>query len=103
MTASKLKRTKRCHHIDIKEISLFERIVYKGDKIIIPNPLQKKIEKIGQYLGHLRRTKCKQLRRERYWFPKMKNMIDRIIDQCYKFKVVSSYPQPEPIKLSDRR
>ena len=76
-----------------EEISIIEGIVYRDDKIIIPNSLQKKIAKIG----HLGRTKTKLLR-GRYWFRKMDNIIDRIIDQCCECKVVSSDPQPDPIK-----
>jgi len=81
-----------------EEISIIEGIVYRGDKIIIPKSLQRKIAKIGHYLGHLGRTKTKQLLRGRYWFPKMNSMIDRVIDQCYECKVVASDPRPEPIK-----
>ena len=44
--------------------------------------------------------KNKQLLRGRYWFPKINNMIDRIINQYYECKGVSSDPRPEPIKLT---
>ena len=73
-----------CKHI--KEIRIFEEIVYRGNKIIIPNLLQKKIAKIGHYLGHLGKAKTKQIQRGRYWFPKMNNKIDRIIDHATNAK-----------------
>ena len=81
-----------------EEICIIEGTVYRGDKIIVPNSLQKKRAKTGHYLGQLGRTKTKQLLRRRYWFPKMNNIINRIINQCYECKVVSSDPWPEPIK-----
>ena len=81
-----------------EEISIIEEIVYRGDKVLIPISWWKKIAKIRQYLGHLERKKTKQLLRGRYWFPKMNNMIDRIIDQCDECKVVSSDPRSEPIE-----
>ena len=62
--------------------------------MIFKNLPRKKIAK----RGHMRRTKTKPLLKGRYWFPKMNNMIDRIIDQFYKCKVESSNSQTEPIK-----
>ena len=75
-----------------EEISIIEGIVYREDKMIIPNSLQKKIAKIGHYLRHLGRTKTKQNKTKKkktnkqtkinllrwYWFPD--NKIEKIID-----------------------
>ena len=96
-----------CKHTK-EEISIIEGIVYRGDKIIIPNSLKKEDSKNRTLLRRSRKNKDQKLLRGRYWFPKMNNVIDRIIDQCYKYKVVSSYPRPEPIKptfypIEDRR
>ena len=49
---------------------------------------------------HLERTKTKKLPRGKYWFPKMNNIIGRIIDQCYECKEGSSDPRPKQIKPS---
>ena len=55
-------------------------------------------KKKGHYLGYPGRTTTKQLLR-RYWFPKINNMIDRITDQCYECKVISSNPRLKSIKI----
>ncbi len=67
----------------IKAQNEIERSPYKHIKEEIPNLPKKKIAKIGDYLGQLRKAKTKPLVRGRYCFPKMNNItVDRIIDQC---------------------
>ena len=64
----------------IKAQNEIERSPYKHIKEKIPNLPQKKIAKIGDYLGQLQK---KPLVRGRYCFPKINNItVDRIIDQC---------------------
>ena len=82
-------------HIN-EEIGIIEGVKNRGDNF--SKFSTKEDSKIRHSLGHQRRTKTKQLLKGRYCFPKMNNIIDINIDQCYECKVVSRDPRPEPIK-----
>ena len=71
-----------------------------GEKIL-PAALQRKVVKLGHSLGHLGRTKTKQMLRAKYWFPLMNSMIDTAIDQCYKCQVATKENREEPIKVTN--
>ena len=57
-------------------LSIAEGLVFWRNRIVLPDVLQRKIVKIGHKLGHLGKTKTKQMLREEYWFPSMNSMID---------------------------
>ena len=80
------------------ELSVIEGLVYRLNKIVVPAKLQKRIIRIGHQLGHLGKTKTKQLLREKYWFPWMNTMIEQAIDQCYECKVTTKETKEEPVK-----
>ena len=46
-----------------------EEVIFRQERIIIPEKLQLKVVKIGQSLGRLGKTKTKRMLRHRYWFP----------------------------------
>ena len=52
-------------------------------------------------MGHLGKTKTKQMLREKYWFPLMNSMIDTAIDQCYECQVATRDSKEERIKVSE--
>ena len=62
--------------------------------------LQRKVVKLGHSLGHLGKTKTKQMLREKYWFPLMNSMIDTAINQCYECQVATKRDREEPIKVT---
>ena len=76
-------------------------LIFRQERIIIPEKLQRKIVKIGHSLGHLGKTKTKRILRNRYWFPYMNKMIDNAVDQCYECQVATKETQSEPIKPSN--
>ena len=84
-----------------EEFSTVNGLLYRIDRIVIPESLQRKIVKIGHKLGHLGKTKTKQMLREKYWFPAMNSIIDQIIEQCYECKVATKDSKEEPIKPSE--
>lgn len=66
-----------------------EGLIFRQERIIIPEKLQRKVFKIGHSLGHLGKTKIKRMPRDRYWFPYMNNMVDNAVDQCYECQVTT--------------
>ena len=72
-----------------EELSIIDGMIYRMDRIVIPEKLQRKIIQVGHKLGHLGSTKTKQLLRNKYWFPQMSTLIDETCDKCYECKVAT--------------
>ena len=83
-----------------QELSVAEGLIFRERRIVLPPTLQRKVVKLGHSLGHLGKTKTKQMLREKYWFPPMNSIIDRTIDQCYECQVVTKRNREEPIKVT---
>ena len=84
-----------------QELSIAEGLIFREQRIILPAALQRQVVKLGHSLGHLGKTKTKQLLREKYWFPLMNSMIDTAIDQCYECQVATKESREEPIKVTN--
>ena len=84
-----------------QELSVAEGLIFREHRIVLPPALQKKVVKLGHSLGHLGKTKTKQMLREKYWFPLMNSMIDTAIDQCYECQVATKGNREEPIKVTN--
>ena len=83
-----------------QELSVAEGLIFRERRIVLPPSLQRKVVKLGHSLGHLGKTKTKQMLREKYWFPLMNSMIDTAIDQCYECQVATKGDREEPIKVT---
>ena len=83
-----------------QKLSVAEGLIFRERRIVIPPTLQRKVVKLGRNLGHLAKTKTKQMLREKYWFPLMNSMIDTAIDQCYELQVATKGDREEPIKVT---
>ena len=87
-----------------QEPSIAERMIFHEHRIVLPDALRRKVVKLGHSLGHLGKTKTKQMLREKYWFPCMNTMIDtaidQAIDQCYECRVATRESREEPIKVT---
>ena len=83
-----------------QELSVAEGLIFRECRIVLPPALQRKVVKLGHSLGHLGKTKTKQMLREKYWFPLMNSMIDTAIDQCYECQVATKRDREEPIKVT---
>ena len=84
-----------------QELSVAEGLILREHRIVLPPTLQRKVVRLGHSLGHLGRTKTKQMLREKYWFPLMNSMIDTAIDQCYECQVATKGNREEPIKVTN--
>ena len=87
------EKCKRDRHIEPylhvkQELPIAEGLIFREQRIELPEALQRKVVKLGHNLGHnlghSGKTKTKQLLREKYWFPLMNSMIDTAIGQCYE-------------------
>lgn len=83
-----------------QELSIAGGLIFRENRIVLPQALQKKVVKIGHSLGHLGKTKTKQMLRDKYWFPLMNQLIDTAIDQCYECQVATKGNREEPIKVT---
>ena len=75
-------------------------MIFRMEKIILPANLQQKIFKSAHSLGHLARTKTKQMLREKYWLPGMNHLISQTIGSCFDCQVAPKSHRQEPIKPS---
>ena len=67
-----------------EELCMVSGLIFRQEKIIIPQSLQRKVVKAGHSMGHLGITKTKQMLRDKYWFPRMNILIEEIIGQWYE-------------------
>ena len=81
---------------------LFEakNMIFRLDRIILPRSLQRKTIKIAHTLGHLGKTKTKEMLRQKYWFPMMNAMIDTMLDQCLDCQIATKAHKTEPLKMT---
>ena len=52
-----------------QELSVAEGLIFREHPIVLPLTLERKVVRLGHSLGHLGKTKTKQMLREKYWFP----------------------------------
>ena len=83
-----------------QELSVAEGLIFREQRIVLPAALQR-VVKLGHSLGHLGKTKTKQMLRGKYWFPFMNSMIDTAVDQRYECQVATKENREEPIKVTD--
>ena len=45
-------------------------------------------------------TKTKQMLREKYWFPEMNKMSERVVENCYECQLTTKQHRQEPVKMT---
>ena len=83
----------------LTEITVVEGILMREDRIIVPEKLRRKVDKIA-HEGHLGIVKTKQLIKDTMWFPNMQKWVQDEIDGCLACQAVNNTPKQEPIKPS---
>ena len=81
-----------------EELCSAEGLIFRLDKIVIPDSLQRKVIKAAHSMGHLGMTKTKQLLRNKYWFPKMNQQVEEILGECYACQVTTKDHRRGPVK-----
>lgn len=96
------KKGELAPYYDVRdELCIIDEMIYRLRQIVIPESLQKKIVTTGHKLGHLGSTKTKQMLRQRYWFPRMTQLIEQTVNQCFECKVTTKQSKEEPIKPTE--
>ena len=83
-----------------EQLYMASGLIFRLEKIIIPQSLHRKVVKAGHSMGHLGITKYKQMLRDKYWFPRMNTLIEEIIGQCYECRVTTKEHKKEPAKMT---
>ena len=78
-----------------------EGLIFRDNKIVLPEKMRMKTIKIAHKMGHMGSTKTKELLRNKYWFPEMNRMIDNITMSCFDCQVATKTPHSEPIKPTE--
>jgi hypothetical protein len=82
------------------EMYMIKDILMRMDKIIAPKSLQKKLINAAHSMGHLGMSKMKAMLRNKYWFPKMNEMIEQKISKCWECQITTKQHKTEPIKMT---
>ena len=80
------------------ELYIAENLIFRMNKIVVPERLRRKIIDQAHKMGHFGITRTKQMIREKYWFPMMNKMIENILAQCYECMVTRKEHRTCPIK-----
>ena len=75
-------------------------LIFRFNQILIPPSLQNTVIKAAHSLGHLGMTKTKQMLREKYWFPEMNKMTERVVENCYECQLTIKQHRQEPVKMT---
>ena len=82
------------------ELYTVEDVVFRLNQIVIPRNLQRKVVKSAHSLGHFGMSKTKRMLREKYWFPKMNDIVESIVGQCFECQVTTKQNRKEPVKMT---
>ena len=82
-----------------KELYVVDKLIMRGDKIIIPDVLRAKIIRSG-HDGHQGIVKTKQLLRSKYWWPAMDDAIKTFITNCRGCQVSVLKNEKEPLIMT---
>ena len=79
------------------ELSVYDGIVLRGTRIVIPAELQSKVVDLA-HVGHQGIVKTKRLLREKIWFPTIDSLAEKRVRSCLAYQATTSAPiTPEPI------
>ena len=82
------------------EIYEADGVVLRGNRIIPPNSLKKKIISIAHKQGHLGISKTKEMIRNKYWFPSMNLQIENVVQSCFSCQIATNTFHTEPAKMT---
>ena len=82
------------------ELCTIGKLVMRGDRIVIPNTLRKRILEAA-HEGHQGIVKTKSRLRTKVWWPKMDSDAERICKSCLGCQVVGQLNVPEPMKRTE--
>ena len=84
------------------ELCTLSNLILKGHRIIIPEALREKVVDIA-HEGHMEITKTKALIREKVWFPKINQMVEKKIKSCLPCQATTPKNETEPLHMQSYR
>ncbi|XP_062702559.1 uncharacterized protein K02A2.6-like isoform X1 [Aedes albopictus] len=78
------------------ELSLYDDLVLRGDRIVIPGQLRAKVIDIA-HLGHQGSTAMKAQLRAKVWFPQMDKAVESTVRNCKPCIMTSIPDKPNPL------
>lgn len=74
-------------------------IVLRGNRIVIPDALQKGDIELAQVV-HQGLVKTHSLLRSQVWFSKMDAAVDQVVKKCFPCQLATPKPSREPLKMT---
>ena len=74
-------------------------IVLRGNRIVIPDALQKLVIALA-HEGHQGLVKTRSFLRSKVWFPKMDAAVDQVVNKCFPCQIATPKPSWEPLKMT---
>ena len=78
------------------ELSVYDGLVFRCSRLIIPHSLQQKVIAIA-HQAHQGIVKTKQCIREKVWFPNIDKMVEETVKSCIPCQASNSQSDREPI------
>ena len=82
------------------EIYEADGVVLRGERIIPPIAMRKKIISVAHKQGHLGSSKTKEMIRNKYWFPSMNIQIENIVQAGFSCQIATNTFHTEPAKMT---
>lgn len=76
-----------------------QKVILRGDKIVLPKSLQDKVVKIAQEGNH-GLVKTKKFLRSRVWFPIIDEKVSAVVGPCVARQATVNTPSLNPIKYT---
>ena len=77
-----------------------DSLILRGHRLVIPEALREKIVDIA-HEGHMGITKTKALLREKVWFPKIDQLVEKKVKSCLACQVTTPRNEREPLIMSE--
>ena len=97
---NKLSPEVRSYYDSKDEISVIDGVVFKGDRVIIPEAMKKDMLTII-HESHLGIVRCKQLARDIIYWPGMNAQIEETVNKCHICQSNRNRQTKEPMILSE--
>ena len=80
-------------------ISVDGNIFLRGNRIVIPDALQKRVIELA-HEGHQGLVKTCSLLWSKVWFPKMDAAVDQVVKKCFPCQMATPKPSREPLEMA---
>ncbi len=77
---------------------VLDNLLMRDHQVVLPDAMQRKVIESAHGLGHFGVSRTKSMLRERYWFPRLNEMVESILGQCFECTVTTKNHRREPVK-----